>query len=116
MEKKLMACPFCGSPPKFQEYKPRGRFYEVCCPQCGELDVGERLIEDGIFEEHFGPVGSTLRTNASRVLGRDPEVTVLRTPEDVMRLAALANDVQEESTATDTEATNAGSKERNQAG
>ncbi len=94
MEKKLMACPFCGSPPKSQEYKPRGRFYEVCCPQCGEFDIEEPFIEDGILEEYFGPIGSRLRTNASRVLGRDPEkVTTLRKPEDLMLLAASANEV-----------------------
>ncbi len=94
MEKKLMACPFCGSPPKSQEYKPRGRFYEVCCPQCGEFDIEEPFIEDGLLEEYFGPRGSRLRTNASRLLSRDPEnATALRTKEALMRLAASANEV-----------------------
>ncbi len=94
MEGKLTSCPFCESLPEFQENKPRGRFYEVCCPKCGEFDLGERVIEDGILEEYFGPVGSRLRTNASRVLSRHPEKpTALRTPEDLMRLAAEANEV-----------------------
>lgn len=90
----LTKCPFCESPPKLKEYKPRGRYYEVRCPLCGELDVGERLFEDGLFEEYFGPIGSRLRKNASLVLSRDAEeTTILRTPEDLMRLAALANEV-----------------------
>jgi hypothetical protein len=94
MKKTLTSCPFCESSPKIQEYKPHGRFYEVCCPQCGEFDIEESFIEDGILGEYFGPVGSSLRTNASRVLSRNPEnATNLRKPKHLARLAAEANEV-----------------------
>ncbi len=90
----LTTCPICESLPKSLEYKPGGRFYEVSCPQCTEFDIEACFVEDGILEKYLGPIGSRLRTNASRWLSRDPEeVTDLRTEEDLKRLVVSVNKV-----------------------
>ena len=91
----LTTCPFCESLLEPQPYNARSRSFYVSCPQCSKYEIEARFVEkdDEHLEKIFGPVGSALRTNASRVLSRDPDVTVLRTPEDLMCLAAKANEV-----------------------